>query len=888
MHIKRRIIENSANESSEHLIDQLFEHFKKVFAADLTIESFADMYAQTVTCGLFSARLMRKKELKIEENIFMIPEAVPFLKNFLNHLRNPKNSRLDLKDLGIADLVHMLNKWSVEAILEELRKEMKENDSIIHFYELFLKEYDAGQRIQRGVFYTPNPVVSFIVRSVHHILQVEFGLPDGFINQSLILSEQGKKIPHIQILDPAMGTGAFLQSFIQEMKSAFDVKHGHLPKFQLKKKWNEFVTKHLLTRLSGFELMITPYVIAHMRLTFLLKTTGYRFSERNQLQIYRRNTLQEPHDDWYAKDIPIGIFADFVNVQTEAPRKIAAIRKANPVVVIVGNPPYSVSSKNKGFWISGLIEDYKMDLEEKKINLDDDFIKFIRYGQWQIDQAGKGILALITNNSFIDGLTHRMMRKSLLKSFDKIYILDLHGNAMKQEKTPGGGRDVNVFDIQQGVCISFFIKTGAAGDHEVFHSDLFGNRKEKYRFLSNSVINAVCWTKLHPIEPYFFFVPKNFSLKEEYCSNLRLNKVFRQRSYGIQTKRDKITICFEKEALKAIIFDFINLPERELRKKYNLPPDGRDWKISWAKAELARLGWTPELVTMIQYRPFDYRYTYYCSKTKTFIAYPRYETMNHMLFENVGLIGMRQVFQDAAYSHFGVTSAVIDERTFYSNRGGTYLFPLYCYENKEVKANFSEDFVELVESRTGFQVAEQGDVESSISPRNLFDYMYAIFHSEQYRKRYSEFLKIDFPRVPVTSNKELFLYLCRLGERLVSLHLMTSEKTRNFVSKFEGEGSNVVEIIPQKTKPLPFNEQGKGVIRINKTQFFSRVPQDVWQFNIGGYQVCYKWLRDRKGRKLTEAEILHYQKIITIIYHSISIMGVIDRVIAEKSGWPLR
>lgn len=865
--IKKRTLAILEKKAKGGMISRLFKNINNDFVPELSLESFADMYAQTLTYSIFSTRLMEQRGFKIEQILSITANTTPFLKKLFECLQKPNNSIPDLEKLGAAHLIRIFNDHNIGAIFEDSSWIQQQKDPIIHFYELFLKEYDPSQRMQRGVFFTPDPIASFIVRSVDHILRTKFGFSDSFAETNTFTSQKGNNIPPIQILDPAVGTGTFLKHVIQEMKSIFDTKHGNLSKLQLAEEWSQFSRDHILPRLSGFEIMMAPYAIAHLRLGLLLHETSYNFSEDRPLGIHFRNALQENDDEIIAKE---------------------GNGKDQPLIVILGNPPYSVSSQNKGPWIKNLIEAYKKDINEKKINLDYDFIKFIRYGQWRIDKAGYGILAFITNNSYIDGLTHRVMRKSLMNSFDKIYILDLHGNVMKQEKTPDGEKDDNVFDIRQGVCISFFIKTGKAGSCQILHSDLFGDRESKYQFLRNSSIQTTKWTELDPKDPYFFFVPKNLALSQEYYSFFALNQIFRNHSYGIQTKRDKITICFEKKTLKSIVSDFIDLPEEKLRKKYRLPADGRDWKSSWAKADLSQIGWNPKLVARIQYRPFDYRYTYYYDKSKSFVAYPRYKSMKHMLLDNIGLISMRQVFQDTSYNHFGVTNDIIDERTFYSNRGGTYLFPLYIYKDTKAEANFSNDFIKLVESRTGLRFAELADMESAIDPKQLFFYMYAIFHSEHYRRRYAEFLKIDFPRVPVASNKDLFLFLCQLGETIVSLHLMSSEKINNLISRFKGEGNSVVEMIPPKNKPLLAGEEDDGMIWINRTQFFSNVPQEVWKFCMGGYQVCHKWLRDRKGRKLTDGEILHYRRIITVIMHTIHIVTKIDEAIAEKSEWPLR
>jgi predicted helicase len=856
--IKMQVMANLEKKVEEELTYRWFKSIKSNFIPELSIESFADMYAQTLTYGIFSARLMELDEFEVAQVSKIIANSNPFLDEFFTKLQRTQSSTRNPEEVGVGNPVCLLNDFNIEAVLEDRRWEEEGKDPILHYYERFLAAHNPDQRLRRGVFYTPDSVASFIVRSVDHILRTHFGFSDGLADETTIISEKGTAIPQIQIVDPATGTGAFLIKILQEIKLIFDAKHPNLSEKQLAEKWNQFVPNYVLPRLSGCEVMLAPFAIMYLRIGFLLRETHYDFSEKAPLRISFANALQSTEDDITAKE-----------------------GNDQPFIVVLGNPPYSVSSRNKDPWISSLIREYKEGLNEKKINLDDDFIKFIRYGQWRIDRAGQGILAYVITNTFISALTHRMMRKSLLASFDEIYLLDLHGNAMKQEKGPSGEKDENVFDIQQGVCIAIFVKNGANTGCKVFHSDLYGERKDKYRFLSNSTISTIKWSELVPTDPYFFFVPKDFSLKEEYYSNLSVEQIFKERSYGIQTKRDKIAIRFTKAVLKNTITDFIDLPENTLREKYQLPPDGRDWKIKLAKAHLAQVGWNPDLVTSIHYRPFDYRFTYYSPKSKGFVAYPRYETMHHMLKENLGLICMRQVFQDGQYSHFGVTDTIIDERAFYSNRGGTYLFPLYTSRNNGMESNISETCIQLVETRTGLQV----------SPRMLFYYMYSIFFSRTYRERYSEFLQIDFPRLPVTSNKELFLAFCQLGEQLVSLHLMAADGIEKLDTGLEGEGDNVVEHVPMKSGLLPvLNHEKKetGVIKINETQYFSNVPQEVWKFNYGGYQVCHKWLKDRKGRQLTDEEVLHYQRIITVLTQTISIMSEIDKLTAENGGWPLK
>ncbi|MFX1536521.1 MAG: type ISP restriction/modification enzyme, partial [Promethearchaeota archaeon] len=642
----------------------------------------------------------------------------------------------------------------------------------------------------------------------------------------------------------------------------------------------EYVSRYLLPRLFGFEVMLTPYTVAHLKIAHKLTETGYDFKSQERFRIYLTNAL-EPQES-------SGSSNSSFNWLTEENRQAKIVKTDKIISIILGNPPYSVSSQNKGKWITELVNDYKKNLKEKKINLDDDFIKFIRFAQWKIDQSDSGILAFVTNHTFIDGLTHRRMRELLLKSFDEIYILDLHGNAMKQEKTPGGRKDENVFDIQQGVTISIFIKSKMNGSPKVYHSDLWGRRNQKCSQLLKSRIDTLQWTELTPNRPNFFFVPKDFSLQEEYNCHLEIDQIFKLHSYGIQTKRDKITVSFTLEELKTTIHDFIILEEVKLRKKYDLPADGRDWQLSSVKKDLTELGWDPKYVAKVQYRPFDYRYVYYFDKSRSFIAYPRFKTLKHMLSENLGLVCMRQVFQHYnEYNHFGITNTLIDERTFYSNRGGTYLFPLYIYDaNKNKKHNLSASFIKIVEAKTGFSFVQgKGNLIDSVGPIEIFQYIYSLFYSREYRKRYSEFLKISFPRVFVISNKEMFAKLSKLGEQLISLHLLQSPIINDFITTYEGDGENFVQFIPSKKRLLPGSQNGIGTIPINESQYFTGVPQKVWEFNIGGYQICHKWLKNRKNRKLTGDETIYFQKIVVIIKETLLIMKKIEQVIEENGGW---
>ncbi len=849
-------------------LNELFKNFKTFLAHDLSINAFADIYAQTIVFSLFFTRITNKNGLNIENISSMVRNTNPFLRTLFEELTKIRIDSKSLQEkIGVSALIRMLETIDIERILQDFKQQKQNEDAVLYFYELFLKEYSPEKKLKRGVFYTPSPIVSFIVRSVDYLLRTKLGYPNGLADD-------------VTILDPATGTGVFLTFIIAEIKKIFDKKHKGLKNDELIKKWSEYVSRYLLPRLFGFEVMLTPYTVAHLKIAHKLTETGYDFKSQERFRIYLTNAL-EPQES-------SGSSNSSFNWLTEENRQAKIVKTDKIISIILGNPPYSVSSQNKGKWITELVNDYKKNLKEKKINLDDDFIKFIRFAQWKIDQSDTGILAFVTNHTFIDGLTHRRMRELLLKSFDEIYILDLHGNAMKQEKTPGGRKDENVFDIQQGVTISIFIKSKMNGSPKVYHSDLWGRRNQKCSQLLKSRIDTLQWTELTPNRPNFFFVPKDFSLQEEYNCHLEIDQIFKLHSYGIQTKRDKITVSFTLEELKTTIHDFIILEEVKLRKKYDLPADGRDWQLSSVKKDLTELGWDPKYVAKVQYRPFDYRYVYYFDKSRSFIAYPRFKTLKHMLSENLGLVCMRQVFQHYnEYNHFGITNTLIDERTFYSNRGGTYLFPLYIYDaNKNKKHNLSASFIKIVEAKTGFSFVQgKGNLIDSVGPIEIFQYIYSLFYSREYRKRYSEFLKISFPRVFVISNKEMFAKLSKLGEQLISLHLLQSPIINDFITTYEGDGENFVQFIPSKKRLLPGSQNGIGTIPINESQYFTGVPQKVWEFNIGGYQICHKWLKNRKNRKLTGDETIYFQKIVVIIKETLLIMKKIEQVIEENGGW---
>ena len=670
----RHFLKNESDSNQE--LEKIYEVIKQLLIHDLSKDSFADMYAQTLVYGLFIARYHDDTldSFTRQEARDLVPDSNPFLKTFFDHIAGASfDPRLAII---VNELCEVFSYTDVHGIMEKYTKQLglfgddKElPDPVIHFYEDFLKEYDPKQRIDLGVFYTPLPVVRFIVRSIDELLQSEFGLEKGLADSSkiertvMVQNQKTKqKIHRVQVLDPATGTGTFLNEVINQIYSKFEGQEG---------RWKSYVNDDLLTRIHGFELMIASYTIAHLKLGLNLQNKGLD-DFKKRLGVYLTNSLED------APKFERTLFSiGLVQAISKEAEKAGEIKNDTPIMVVLGNPPYSVSSNNKGEWIQNLIKVYKENLNEKKINLDDDYIKFIRYGQNYIDNNGEGILAYISNNSFIDGITHRRMRESLLRTFDKIYILDLHGNAKKKETAPDGGKDMNVFDIQQGVSINIFVKSGkkrstTLGD--VYHADLFGPRKDKYAFLNQNITSKVEWRKLKPSEPNYFFVPTEGKSNNQYHDWIKIDELFPHYNSGVQTKNDKLSIHYSRGELEKVIIDFQSLAEDELKLKYGLK-DTSGWQCKTAMNDIRK---NPFEYSKILYRPFDIRDTIFTKLSGGFIGRPREKTMkNFVNRDNLGLITVRQQstfdFQHALATNMIIESGAISLQT----KEWGYLFPLY-------------------------------------------------------------------------------------------------------------------------------------------------------------------------------------------------------------------
>jgi predicted helicase len=874
-----RIIRDLIIKTFDHEVEQGFLHnwraaFREVLIPDLDEKQFADMFAQTLAYGLFAAGVHTPpaKEFSREMAAYNLPKTNPFLRKLFSEIAG-----VDMPESigwAVNEVVELLKHADLFSILKDFGKGQGKEDPVVHFYETFLAAYDPKMRELRGVFYTPEPAVGYIVRSIDYLLRTRFNRPKGLADENTL------------VLDPATGTATFLYFVINQIHQKFARQKGA---------WDGYVEKHLLNRIFGFELLMAPYAIAHLKLGLLLQETGYTFGSDQRLGVYLTNTLEE------AAKKSEHLIANWISEEANAAAKI---KRDDPILVVLGNPPYSnFGQMNRGEWILRLLRDYKKDLNETKLNLDDDFVKFIRFAQWRIERTGEGIIGFITNNTYLDGLTHRRMRECLLTTFNEIYVLNLHGSSKKQEVAPGGAKDENVFDITVGVAIALFVKLPGAKGCRVFHADLWGGREGKYKALFETDAASTPWSELKPAAPHFYFVPRDFKQETEYRQGWSLREAFLVSGNAIKTERDRVSIHFTKEGIQGAVEDFRQLDASALRQKFDLEQDSRDWKVASAKADvLAHRG--PDCFRPILYRPFDLRFTWYSGQSKGFIGTPGHALMRHMLAGgNVALVTTRQTAEPfdllctrglaghksvAAYDINSVFPLYLygdgqRERSRKSG-GGTMLMALFepaaAYGVR--RANLNPKFTEDVTRRLGLKwvLVGRGDLKKTVGPEDIFHHAYAVFHSPTYRTRYAEFLKIDFPRLPLTSDLELFHALAGKGTELIALHLMESPTLDDLITEFPVQGGNEVE-------KAQYTDNDHRVW-INSKQYFGGVPKAVWDFRIGGYQVCEKWLKDRKTRKLTCDDLQHYQKIVVALQETIRLMAEIDPVIEKHGGWPIK
>jgi len=897
----QRVLSQEGELGSLHALHQAF---RETLIHDLDADQFADMYAQTLAYGLFSSCFeLRRREPGAEFDRFKaehyVPRTNPFLRQVFDQIAGPD---LDRSLEWIAnDIAELLNRADMNQIAADFARKPGREDPVVHFYEDFLRAYDPAKRKARGVYYTPEPVVSYIVRSIDHLLKEKFDRPLGLADEN------------VYILDPACGTGTFLYFVIDQI-------HQNMQEAGLAGVWPDYVKNKLLPRIFGFELLMAPYTIAHMKLAIQLQDLGYDFSGDERLGIYLTNTLEEAVK---VADTLMG-FGLGLAIAEEA-NAAADIKREKPIMVVLGNPPYSSSSVNRGPWITRLIEQYKTTVREEETQisaLSDDYIKFMRFAQWRIARTGHGIVGLITNNNYLDGIVFRDVRSSLVRGFSSIHIIDLHGNLRRRETTPAGHPDENVFDIQQGVGIALFERgSDTSNDCVVLHTDVWGNSQAKYEFLAAKDVHSTSFAELEPQAPDFLLVPLARALPE-YQSWHSITYAFgtghyskdKTRAYGtgFKTQQDEFAICFTPEEVCDHMAELLapEMSEAKLRERYKLCST-QQWDFHAARSALEDTDWRKQLKKCL-YRPFDERWTVF---SRHVVTNPRLRIMCHLLQPNLGLcIGHAGQAVSGYWSLVLATNLIEDQNLF--RRGGNMVFPLYLYASEgtteqERRPNLNPDFVKEFSEKLGLDFIPdgQGDLENTFGPEDVFYYAYAVFHSPTYRERYAEFLKIDFPRLPLTSDKELFARLVEKGKRLADLHLLRATGQIGDPPAFNIPGSNevarvrYVEMADGRTgvSPVPKRPSSdagaptggtpvvpKGRVYINKQQYFEGVEPEVWEFQIGGYQVCQKWLKDRTikklGRSLNTNDITHYRNIVLALRETRQLMAEIDEVIP---GWPI-
>lgn len=800
--------------SEETDIHKVYNTIKKLLVHDLGNLAFADMYAQTLVYGLFVARFYDESgdSFSRQEARELVPKSNPFLAHFFDHISGV-NFEKRLSYI-VDELCDVFSHANIPDLMDQyFGKDLWGNDKegpdpVIHFYEDFLREYDPELRKKMGAYYTPTPVVRFIVRSIDEILQKEFNIPKGLADTS----KYDNGVHKVQVLDPATGTGTFISAAIRLIYEKI-IASGQ------KGTWASYVHHDLLPRIHAFELMMGPYTIAHLKLSMAFEKTGFKYFNNTRLGIYLTNSLEESTQN----DLGFGDLGLSGSIAEES-KQASKIKNEKPVMVVLGNPPYSGESNNafyKGHDVYKVEPGGKVKLKERNSKwINDDYVKFIRFAENLIEKNGQGIIGMITAHGYIDNPTFRGMRWHLRKTFDKIYVIDLHGSANKKEMSPDGSKDENVFAIKTGVAIILGVKNGKkAGDElaKVFKADLYGAQEDKFAKLNGGNISEFAWTELPQKTDIWILEGEG---KSEYRKGFSVAEIFSVNSVGVVTAKDAVLINNSKTELLKNVAEFYKISPNE------------------------------SFVQKISYRPFDNKFVYFDTDL---VERSREKVMQYYIHkENLGLLSTKSV-RDPLYSHVFVVNS-ISEAIFISGTTATNAMnhPLYLYTDQNEKIpNIDKEIWQKI-----------NEVAGETTPENILDYVYAVLHSPNYCEKYKEFLKIDFPRVPYPENKEKFFALAKLGEKLRGLHLMTAPEVNELITTFPMGGNDEIEKITYKD----------GNVYINSMQYFGDVPEIAWNFYIGGYQPAQKYLKDRKGRKLSNEEIEHYQKIIKVLVETDKIM----------------
>ena len=834
---------HSNDDRSKSNLHGLLNAFQTALDTELSFEKFADAFAQTLVYSLLLAKLKAPaaSELDLYNINRYIPANFAVIREITSFLQRLHDSEYEHIRWVVDDILAAVNNMDAAAVSESMsyRNGGKgfddSDDPYIYFYENFLAAYDAKLRERRGIYYTPPPVVKFIVRAVDDLLRRDFGLSGGIAETDAVTA-----------LDFAAGTGTFMLEMIRKVLS------GAAPARR-----DMLTHGHILKNFYGFELLMAPYAIAHLKLSQFLADNGVPLKDDERINVFLTNTLER-----IGKQVELPMMPKLADEVNRA-QKI----KDAPVLVITGNPPYSVVSQNKGEWIVDLINSYKQingeKLKEQNLKvLLDDYVKFFRFAQWKMESVERGIVAIITNHGFLDNPTFRGMRKSLLDTFDTLYFLDLHGNANKKETAPDGGKDENVFDIRQGVAISILVKNPKSKQKGIFHAGFYGKRDEKYNACLENDITTVQWKKIIPASPFYLFIPRDGKSAKKYEKFYSVKDMFIAQSTGIKSHRDHFAFAFDADEIKARINQLIDkkISTESLREKYNLK-DTRDWSLESARTALRHKHSFNQFLKPCLYRPFDTRWCYYGKET---MELHRPEVMRHMLAgRNVALSVSRSATGQPSWQDVFVVGEIAEFGIMSTRPGNSApIFPLYRYDNTVGQTtrneNLNPEFRRWIDDR--YAIAH--------TPEDILGCIYAILHSPDYRKRYADFLRTDFPRIPFPDKNDEFKRFADIGGELIKAHLLRDHCTGD-LAQHAGAGTS------HKVEKIRYDETAERLY-FNQDEYFAPIPSQVFNFQIGGYQPLDKYLKSRKDRTLTLPETETIQKTANAIAFTIEKMKEID------------
>ncbi len=881
-------------------VSSIFNNFKEYLYEELSFEDFSDALAQTLTYSLFLAKLNHPFEKINLDNVrSSIPKNFAVIREMADFLK--KLDEIEEIQWLLNEILSSINHIDMDSILKDLNDD---KDPYLHFYETFLSAYDPKLRESKGVYYTPDSVVKFIINALDSLLKAHFkdaplGLKSALDNEN------------IKLLDFATGTGTFLlEAFRKALETRKTSDGGTSTK--------EDKYQNLLKQFYGFEYLIAPYAIAHLNLSQAFKQEFKKpLKENDALQIILTNTLIQPSEIVAYRGLSPIFEKELLNAQE--------IKKDENILIITGNPPYSGASENKGLFewevkatygiepefqtieiekkvkltdkiqtllnniqtqkesgsknalkeLKNLHSKYKLQKEKNPKWLLDDYVKFMRFAQNKIKSLGHGLFGFISNNAFLDNPTFRGLRRSLLECYDELYILNLHGNARKKEETPQGAKDENVFNIMQGVSINLFVKKAQVVKQKIYYYDVYGQRAEKYAFLAQNDLNSINWLELAPRGPYYSLIPQKTPLLEEYEQGFSIQEMFQVGGTGICSQRDHVVFHKDKESLLKLLKDFSTLEPSELRRIYNIKKDGRDWRLEYAIKDVkANANNLEEYIVSCQYRPFDFYYTYYTGKSKSFIAYPRGEVFKHMLppppptnpktpnqtRKNVALITSRRFCQSQKSGVGFVSNKISDLRTWTcpGMEGGDYVNPLYHSPN--YTENFTPEFRSFIDEH----------YSHPFEPLEVLGYIYALLYSPNYRKRYEEFLKADYPKILFTNNKDLFRALSLLGIELIGLHVLNKESLNYSFKKLKDAtiGESCYKEAHERNPIIKKPSHNEQRLYINHSAYFVGVSKEIYHYMIGGYCVLDKYLKSHKNES---CNFDHVRNIIKVIARTIEI-----------------